>query len=159
MLPANHSFSGEKLDPDDCEIKPNMGLIHAQNQPGWGITGTMNSWFFDPSKIIFNAYGNWCGPNHPKPGTTPEPFDKLDAACRAHDLCYAQNGYSNCSCDAKLVETLRQARERNEHMVQCKRKGKWTKEPNHFYDLIGAYFETSLSKSNCDSTNPRHVLP
>lgn len=141
-----------KITRDDCEIKTKMGFEYEDN--GWGglkgrarvFSGSIDGWDFKPSNMHYNFYGNWCGPNHPKAHITPEPLDKLDMACKAHDLCYEYNGYLSCGCDKTLVETLRQAIERNEHLVECKRNGEWTKEPNISYHLILAYFEGSLKK-------------
>jgi hypothetical protein len=31
------------------------------------------------------------------------PVDALDAACRAHDLCYEQVGRGDCQCDKALL--------------------------------------------------------
>ena len=51
-------------------------------------------------------YGNYCGPGHGDPtGRTP-PIDAVDAACRAHDLCYGSTNYFNCGCDRNLVRSL-----------------------------------------------------
>jgi hypothetical protein len=44
-------------------------------------------------------YGNWCGPLC----GGGDPVDDLDSCCKAHDECYAQNGYLNCSCDWDLA--------------------------------------------------------
>jgi hypothetical protein len=55
----------------------------------------------------FPIYGNWCGPDHPKAGTNPDPIDRTDLACKHHDLCYDQNGYLNASCDEQLIVELK----------------------------------------------------
>lgn len=44
-------------------------------------------------------HGNFCGPGDGGAGEAPT--DALDAACRAHDLCYDQAARS-CACDADL---------------------------------------------------------
>lgn len=44
-------------------------------------------------------HGNFCGPGDR--GADQEPTDTLDAACRAHDLCYDETARS-CACDATL---------------------------------------------------------
>jgi hypothetical protein len=46
-------------------------------------------------------YGNYCGPGNPL--DNGRPIDHLDAACQAHDDCYATNGYWDCNCDEKLI--------------------------------------------------------
>jgi len=48
------------------------------------------------------VYGNWCGPGH---GSGP-PIDPVDAACKAHDECYSERGYLDCSCDRELVDNM-----------------------------------------------------
>lgn len=50
-------------------------------------------------------YGNYCGPGYggEDNGT---PIDALDAACKTHDLCYAENGYFNCTCDQDLIDEI-----------------------------------------------------
>ena len=51
-------------------------------------------------------YGNYCGPGHgDDTGMTP-PIDAVDAACRAHDLCYRDRGYFSCSCDYALITSM-----------------------------------------------------
>jgi hypothetical protein len=51
-------------------------------------------------------YGNYCGPGHGDPtGLTP-PVDAVDAACRAHDMCYDATNYFNCGCDRALLGAL-----------------------------------------------------
>jgi hypothetical protein len=48
-------------------------------------------------------YGNYCGPGYGDPtGLTP-PVDAVDAACRAHDMCYDAKGYFDCTCDRALI--------------------------------------------------------
>ena len=61
----------------------------------------------DPdSQGAFPVYGNWCGPGHPKEGTTPDPINSTDAACRTHAVCYARHGYLNSLCDKNLISAL-----------------------------------------------------
>lgn len=45
------------------------------------------------------VWGNWCGPGHG--GGVPKGV--LDSLCMTHDLCYAQLGYFNCTCDKGLL--------------------------------------------------------
>jgi len=62
----------------------------------------------------FPIYGNWCGPNHPKKGTNPEPIDATDQACKNHDKCYDEYGYLNAYCDQNLVFSLQNIIPRSE---------------------------------------------
>jgi hypothetical protein len=53
------------------------------------------------------VHGRYCGLSN-KAGP---PVDALDAACRAHDRCWAKRGQFACSCDRQLVnQTARIAR-------------------------------------------------
>ena len=45
---------------------------------------------------------NWCGPGCSGPG---EPINEIDAACRAHDICYRM-GRSRCDCDYEFLDRL-----------------------------------------------------
>ncbi|MDH5407888.1 MAG: hypothetical protein OEZ33_00960 [Gammaproteobacteria bacterium] len=55
------------------------------------------------SVASIKVYGNWCGPDHPKDvSRDPKPIDRLDKACRRHDLCYVKRGMYDCKCDAVL---------------------------------------------------------
>lgn len=47
----------------------------------------------------------WCGPGIPEPGSSPEPWNDLDRACRSHDWCY-ERAPNSCGCDQQLVETI-----------------------------------------------------
>ncbi|MGG0667246.1 phospholipase [Lederbergia citrisecunda] len=51
---------------------------------------------------IFPGY-NWCGPGCNGPGA---PINEVDAACKAHDVCYRQNK-DRCHCDNELLRRLR----------------------------------------------------
>ncbi|MDA2914959.1 hypothetical protein MYX77_13590, partial [Acidobacteriia bacterium AH_259_A11_L15] len=33
-------------------------------------------------------------------------MDAVDAVCRAHDQCYDERGYLDCSCDRELIENM-----------------------------------------------------
>ena len=60
-------------------------------------------------QLSLPIYGNYCGPGHGDPtGATP-PIDAVDAACRAHDRCYASRGYFDCQCDRNLIASMRGA--------------------------------------------------
>lgn len=45
-------------------------------------------------------HGNWCGAGDVNRAA---PVDALDAACRAHDLCYERVGRGACQCDKALL--------------------------------------------------------
>lgn len=45
-------------------------------------------------------HGNWCGVGD---ANRASPIDVLDAACRAHDLCYERVGRGACICDRALL--------------------------------------------------------
>ncbi len=60
-------------------------------------------------------HGHWCGAGDQNRAA---PVDALDAACRAHDLCYERVGRNACDCDralldatAKLVRNVRVAQD------------------------------------------------
>jgi len=46
-------------------------------------------------------HGNWCGAGDVNRAS---PVDALDAACRAHDLCYERVGRGDCLCDKALLK-------------------------------------------------------
>jgi hypothetical protein len=46
-------------------------------------------------------HGNWCGAGD---ADRASPVDALDAACRAHDLCYERVGRGACLCDKALLK-------------------------------------------------------
>jgi hypothetical protein len=46
-------------------------------------------------------HGNWCGAGD---ANRASPVDALDAACRAHDLCYERVGRGACICDRALLK-------------------------------------------------------
>ena len=50
----------------------------------------------------FPVHGNWCGPGH----GGGESIDAIDEACKVHDNCYGNKGYSDCGCDAQLIRAL-----------------------------------------------------
>lgn len=50
---------------------------------------------------VFPGY-NWCGPGCSGPGV---PINAVDAACKAHDLCYRKNG-NPCECDQEFLRRL-----------------------------------------------------
>ncbi|WP_262029537.1 phospholipase A2 family protein [Microvirga sp. Mcv34] len=51
-----------------------------------------------PAAPLF--HGNWCGAGD---ANRAAPIDALDAACRAHDLCYEKLGRSACECDRAIL--------------------------------------------------------
>ena len=50
----------------------------------------------------FPIHGHYCGPGH----GGGEPDDALDEACKRHDECYERRGYSDCECDAQLLDAI-----------------------------------------------------
>ena len=54
------------------------------------------------------TYGRYCGGGHTEADKRIPGIDKMDAACRIHDICYRDNGYSQCACDTVLLAALRQ---------------------------------------------------
>jgi hypothetical protein len=57
---------------------------------------------FPPRFCIFPGY-KWCGPGCSGPGA---PINRVDAACKAHDLCYEYYG-NKCYCDRMFIHQLR----------------------------------------------------
>lgn len=53
----------------------------------------------EPAPPLF--HGNWCGAGD---ANRASPIDALDAACRAHDLCYERHGRSSCTCDRAILK-------------------------------------------------------
>ena len=53
---------------------------------------------------IFPGY-NWCGPGTGCSGPGA-PINDVDAACKAHDICY-QRGGNRCACDQEFLSRLR----------------------------------------------------
>ena len=51
---------------------------------------------------IFPGY-NWCGPGCSGPGA---PVNKVDAACKQHDMCYRKHG-NRCECGHAFLNRLR----------------------------------------------------
>lgn len=66
--------------------------------------------YYNASQGIATAgvpvWGNWCGPGYSNGDGDQSVEDRLDAACKAHDLCYADNGYFDCDCDQELIDTI-----------------------------------------------------
>lgn len=60
-----------------------------------------NSWNQN-TRMSLPVWGNWCGPKH----GGGEAVDTLDAICRDHDHCYANEGYFDCDCDQKLLDAI-----------------------------------------------------
>ncbi len=56
--------------------------------------------------VVSTRYGNYCGYGRRYASFSVAPVDQLDAACRAHDLCYGA-GRNRCDCDAKLATRAR----------------------------------------------------
>lgn len=49
------------------------------------------------------VYDNWCGPGC---SGSSDPVDSVDACCKERDICYGENGYFDCQCDADLINCL-----------------------------------------------------
>ncbi len=87
-----------------------IGCAHSQNQEG------------------FYSYGNFCGLGHPdvrKSDVYTEAqllqeipaLDQLDAICKAHDICYATNGYFQKNCDENFIRSVRVTRFRTGNCI------------------------------------------
>jgi len=75
---------------------------------GPGMAATTSTPVARPASPLF--HGNWCGIGDLDRG---KPVDALDAACRAHDLCYERMGRGACACDRaflKATASLSQSR-------------------------------------------------
>ncbi|MDN4608080.1 phospholipase [Sporosarcina highlanderae] len=59
--------------------------------------------FRSPRLCVFPGY-NWCGPGCSGPGA---PVNAVDAACKAHDLCYLSYK-RRCDCDIEFLDRLEQ---------------------------------------------------
>lgn len=65
---------------------------------GPGIAAPSTAPVTQPAPPLF--HGNWCGLGDLN---RRKPVDALDAACRAHDLCYERRGRGACSCDRAFL--------------------------------------------------------
>ncbi|MCB8822617.1 phospholipase A2 family protein [Microvirga rosea] len=54
----------------------------------------------EPPAPLF--HGHWCGLGDQN---REAPVDALDAACRAHDLCYERLGRNACACDRAFLKS------------------------------------------------------
>jgi hypothetical protein len=54
------------------------------------------------------TYGKYCGGGYTQANKAIPGIDRMDAACRIHDICYHDTGYSQCACDTVLLSALRQ---------------------------------------------------
>lgn len=78
------------------------------------LTGCANPWHTPPRgpveakmqqaviSAVSRRYGNYCGYGRRQASFSVAPIDRLDAACRTHDLCY-RAGRDKCGCDAGLA--------------------------------------------------------
>lgn len=60
-------------------------------------------------KVSIPLHGKWCGPGHGL-STLPRSascIDKLDCACKQHDICYTEHGFGTCKCDMDVVNSLK----------------------------------------------------
>ena len=150
MLLAPLTNITAKDDPNDCSYKPIFGLRIAQAKKDWGIEFEGNSRDgINPKTFYFPIYGHWCGPNYPRAGEDPAPFDTLDGFCRVHDICYAEKGYSDCSCDRALISSIQRAKREGKRMVRCRKNGKKIKMVNPSYEQVEWHFTKEMDKRNC----------
>ncbi len=78
----SYSFTMASFLPADFDHGGTLGggpRVRPDREPAPGQTPVHGPWI----------YGNWCGA-----GGSGTPIDPTDAACRAHDLCYAQAGFT-----------------------------------------------------------------
>jgi hypothetical protein len=61
----------------------------------------------------FPVYGNYCGSNNPKAGTSPMPIDMTDFSCKEHGACYEERGGVSKVCDRKLIKSLKRVQSQN----------------------------------------------
>ncbi|WP_230530777.1 phospholipase A2 family protein [Microvirga roseola] len=57
------------------------------------------AWPVQPQSALF--HGNWCGVGD---AGRAAPEDALDAACRAHDICYERMGRNACPCNNEFLK-------------------------------------------------------
>ncbi|KMT62890.1 GW dipeptide domain-containing protein [Paenilisteria newyorkensis] len=99
----------DAVSAEDIEIGMLINDFNAENNVPMDESNTVKSL----SRGI-KVWGNWCGPKH----GSGKPVDKLDAACKEHDLCYGKRGYFACSCDIQLVKNIK----RNSSKMKSKEK-------------------------------------
>ncbi|WP_342514425.1 phospholipase [Sporosarcina sp. FSL K6-1522] len=68
---------------------------------------------------------NWCGPGCNGPGA---PINAVDAACKAHDICY-RKGRSPCECDQEFLCRLRP------HIDSCTKEGRHARLLYHYIKM------------------------
>lgn len=56
-------------------------------------------------RLTWPIYGNYCGPGT-NLTTAGQQIDWLDGQCRAHDYCYGDRGYGDCTCDKVFIDRL-----------------------------------------------------
>ncbi|MBC2676314.1 GW dipeptide domain-containing protein [Listeria booriae] len=99
----------DDISAEDIEIGMLINDFNAENNVPMDESNTVKSL----SRGI-KVWGNWCGPKH----GGGKPVDKLDAACKEHDLCYGKRTYFACSCDIQLVKNIK----RNSSKMKPKEK-------------------------------------
>lgn len=57
-------------------------------------------------QLSLPLWGNYCGPGYGDTTFKKDPWDAVDAVCKAHDRCYYEHGYSNCECDKQLILSM-----------------------------------------------------
>jgi len=55
----------------------------------------------------WTTHGNWCGIDGPLGNKDLAAVDGLDQVCKAHKVCYRETWEGNCSCDDKLIQSVR----------------------------------------------------
>lgn len=102
----------------------------------------------------FPVYGNWCGPDHPRAGTSPPPIDDVDAACKTHDLCYAEKGYFDCDCDSSLMITLSKVKTKRQNGKKQMSLGEYLDSEDLVTKQMRSYFSTTA----CVPHNPLSII-
>lgn len=77
------------------------------------------------SREIVYIYGNWCGVERggcitdyiEDCNTALSCIDRIDCACKRHDICLTRYGYNNCKCDQELFNSVRNISRLNARIV------------------------------------------
>lgn len=67
-------------------------------------------------RIMF--HGNYCG----KGNNGGKPKDKLDAACKRHDECYARYGWGKCKCDKPFIKAAHSIAQNKKYSKKYRKK-------------------------------------
>lgn len=79
------------------------------------------------SREVIYQYGKWCGVERggcitdfiEDCNTALPCVDRLDCACKRHDICLTKYGDNNCKCDQELFNTVRNISRVNARIVQA----------------------------------------